>query len=206
LANLANRRFRGRWLRWRWSSQLAAVWLRVPQPNLIFHYFPIKRWRSENKMPPIQRFWVKLQGSQTSNVRPSARFLTRCPESIRTSNPSLLLLSSFLHWGQLLLPVANGCESEGDFCCQLKANPKAWKFFRELAPTHRRRFVIWIYTAKRPETREKRIRESIALLAARKKLCLEWGSHFDVRRYKEPSTSRKLLLACPKTSSAYWSL
>jgi uncharacterized protein YdeI (YjbR/CyaY-like superfamily) len=55
----------------------------------------------------------------------------------------------------------------------LQANPKAWKFFRELAPTHRRNFVVWIHLAKRPETREKRIRESIALLAAGKKLGLK---------------------------------
>src|SRR5882672_5313172 len=42
----------------------------------------------------------------------------------------------------------------------IKANAKAWKFFRELAPTYRRDFVVWIHTAKRPETRERRIRES----------------------------------------------
>ena len=55
----------------------------------------------------------------------------------------------------------------------LKANSKAWEFFRELAPTYRRNFVVWIHTAKRPETRERRIRESIALLAAGKKLGLK---------------------------------
>jgi uncharacterized protein YdeI (YjbR/CyaY-like superfamily) len=55
----------------------------------------------------------------------------------------------------------------------IKANAKAWKFFRELAPTHRRNFVVWIHTAKRPETRERRIRESLALLAAGKKLGLK---------------------------------
>jgi uncharacterized protein YdeI (YjbR/CyaY-like superfamily) len=55
----------------------------------------------------------------------------------------------------------------------LRANPKAWKFFRELAPTYRRDFVVWIHTAKRPETRDRRIRESIALLAAGKKLGLK---------------------------------
>ena len=54
-----------------------------------------------------------------------------------------------------------------------KPNPAAWKFFRELAPTHRRDFVVWIHIAKRPETRERRIRESIALLAAGKKLGLK---------------------------------
>jgi uncharacterized protein YdeI (YjbR/CyaY-like superfamily) len=32
---------------------------------------------------------------------------------------------------------------------------------------------VWIHTAKRPETREKRIRESIELLAAGKKLGLK---------------------------------
>jgi uncharacterized protein YdeI (YjbR/CyaY-like superfamily) len=55
----------------------------------------------------------------------------------------------------------------------LKANSKAWEFFRELAPTHRRQFVVWIHTAKRPETRARRIRESVALLAAGKKLGLK---------------------------------
>jgi uncharacterized protein YdeI (YjbR/CyaY-like superfamily) len=50
---------------------------------------------------------------------------------------------------------------------------KAWKFFQELAPSYRRYFVAWIHTAKRQETREKRIRESILLLAAGKKLGLK---------------------------------
>jgi uncharacterized protein YdeI (YjbR/CyaY-like superfamily) len=55
----------------------------------------------------------------------------------------------------------------------LQANPRAWDFFRGLSPTYRRDFVAWIHTAKRPETRAKRIRESIALLAAGKKLGLK---------------------------------
>jgi uncharacterized protein YdeI (YjbR/CyaY-like superfamily) len=55
----------------------------------------------------------------------------------------------------------------------LKTNSGAWKFFRELAPTYRRDFVVWIHIAKRPETRARRIRESISLLAAGKKLGLK---------------------------------
>lgn len=43
----------------------------------------------------------------------------------------------------------------------LKTDPKAWRCFQQLAPTYRRHFVAWIHTAKRPETREKRIREAI---------------------------------------------
>jgi uncharacterized protein YdeI (YjbR/CyaY-like superfamily) len=54
-----------------------------------------------------------------------------------------------------------------------KKNPAAWKFFSELAPSYRRNFVVWIHIAKRPETRERRIAESIALLAAGKQLGLK---------------------------------
>jgi uncharacterized protein YdeI (YjbR/CyaY-like superfamily) len=55
----------------------------------------------------------------------------------------------------------------------IKANPKAWKFFTALAPSYRRHFVVWIHIAKRPETRERRLRESLRLLAAGKRLGLK---------------------------------
>jgi uncharacterized protein YdeI (YjbR/CyaY-like superfamily) len=54
-----------------------------------------------------------------------------------------------------------------------KANPKAWSFFQTLSARNRRDFVVWIHTGKRPTTREKRMRESIELLAAGKKLGLK---------------------------------
>jgi uncharacterized protein YdeI (YjbR/CyaY-like superfamily) len=55
----------------------------------------------------------------------------------------------------------------------LKAHGRAWEFFQQLAPTDRRDFVVWIHIAKRPETRDRRIRESISLLTAGKKLGLK---------------------------------
>ena len=64
-------------------------------------------------------------------------------------------------------------ELPGYIVSALKTNSKAWEFFQKLAPTYRRHFVVWIHIAKRPETREKRLRESIALLAAGKKLGLK---------------------------------
>ena len=54
-----------------------------------------------------------------------------------------------------------------------KGNPKAWGFFQKLAPTYQRHFVLWIHTAKRLATREKRIRESMVLLEAGRKLGLK---------------------------------
>jgi uncharacterized protein YdeI (YjbR/CyaY-like superfamily) len=55
----------------------------------------------------------------------------------------------------------------------IKTNLEAWRYFQSLAPTYRRDFVVWIHTARRPETRERRIRESIRLLSAGKKLGLK---------------------------------
>ena len=54
-----------------------------------------------------------------------------------------------------------------------KTHPNAWKFFQTLSARKRRDFVVWIHMAKRPQTRERRIRESIQLLSAGKKLGLK---------------------------------
>lgn len=54
-----------------------------------------------------------------------------------------------------------------------RANARAWACFQQLPRTARRQFVGWIHLARRPETRERRIRESIALLAAGKRLGLK---------------------------------
>jgi uncharacterized protein YdeI (YjbR/CyaY-like superfamily) len=54
-----------------------------------------------------------------------------------------------------------------------QSNRKAWQHFQSLARTYRRDFVVWIHTAKRPETRERRIRESLELLSSGKKLGLK---------------------------------
>jgi uncharacterized protein YdeI (YjbR/CyaY-like superfamily) len=54
-----------------------------------------------------------------------------------------------------------------------KANPKAWKFFQALSARNRLDFVVWIQTAKRTETRERRIREAIRLLSVGRKLGLK---------------------------------
>jgi uncharacterized protein YdeI (YjbR/CyaY-like superfamily) len=54
-----------------------------------------------------------------------------------------------------------------------KEHAKAWSAFQALAPSHRRRYVAWIHTAKQQETRERRIRESIRLLTAGQPLGLK---------------------------------
>ena len=55
----------------------------------------------------------------------------------------------------------------------LKSNGRAWRFFQGLAPSYRRAYIGWIGSAKRQDTRERRIREALRLLAAGKKLGLK---------------------------------
>jgi uncharacterized protein YdeI (YjbR/CyaY-like superfamily) len=55
----------------------------------------------------------------------------------------------------------------------ISASRQAGRFCHQLPPRDRRNFVVWIHVAKRPETRERRLRESLGLLAAGKRLGLK---------------------------------
>jgi uncharacterized protein YdeI (YjbR/CyaY-like superfamily) len=55
----------------------------------------------------------------------------------------------------------------------LARNRQAKDFFDTLAPSHRKHFIGWIVMAKRPETRAKRIQQSLLLLARGEKLGLK---------------------------------
>lgn len=53
---------------------------------------------------------------------------------------------------------------------RLKRSTKAATFFASLAPSYQRQYVAWIATAKRPETRKRRLDEAIELLKRGEKL------------------------------------
>lgn len=56
---------------------------------------------------------------------------------------------------------------------ELKAHPRARDYFETLAPSCKRAYIAWVDFAKRDETKQKRLREMIALLEAGKKLGLK---------------------------------
>ena len=56
---------------------------------------------------------------------------------------------------------------------QLRASPRVWSYFEQLSPSCRRAYIGWIESAKREETREKRLRDAVAMLAEGKKLGLK---------------------------------
>lgn len=52
----------------------------------------------------------------------------------------------------------------------LKANPGIAKTFETLSPSHRKEFVDWIESAKKPATRDARAKKSLEMIAARKRI------------------------------------
>lgn len=58
-------------------------------------------------------------------------------------------------------------EPPPDFVLALKATPPAWERWRELSYTHQREHVEAIDSAKKPETRTRRIEAAAAMIAAR---------------------------------------
>ncbi|HEX9698043.1 MAG TPA: YdeI/OmpD-associated family protein [Acidobacteriota bacterium] len=57
-----------------------------------------------------------------------------------------------------------------DLAARLRRNKAARTFFEGLAPSYRRQFIGWIVTAKRDETRRRRLDETLELLARGEKL------------------------------------
>jgi len=55
------------------------------------------------------------------------------------------------------------------FAKALKTNRKAASFYESLAPTYQREYRVWLSTAKREETREQRLEQTLRALAAGRK-------------------------------------
>ena len=55
----------------------------------------------------------------------------------------------------------------------LEDDPRARENFARLAPSYRRHYIGWIATAKKAQTKARRVRKAISLLAANRKLGLK---------------------------------
>ena len=54
----------------------------------------------------------------------------------------------------------------------IQANASAWEYWQTLPSSHRREYIWWLTSAKRPETVARRMREALALLEQRRLLGL----------------------------------
>jgi len=77
------------------------------------------------------------------------------------------------HWEEPGQRPELSYEMHPEFERALEENEQARETFEDLAPTYQKQYLGWIEVAKRPETREKRIKQSIRLLEKGEKLGLK---------------------------------
>jgi len=52
-----------------------------------------------------------------------------------------------------------------EFFKAIKKNKQAWQNFQKFPPSHRRQYQMWITSAKKADTRDRRIEEAVSLIA-----------------------------------------
>jgi uncharacterized protein YdeI (YjbR/CyaY-like superfamily) len=60
-----------------------------------------------------------------------------------------------------------------EFLDAIKKNRQAWQNFQKFAPSHKRQYQMWITSAKKADTRERRIKEAVNLIGENVKSLLK---------------------------------
>jgi uncharacterized protein YdeI (YjbR/CyaY-like superfamily) len=124
--------------------------------------------KSENENSYVQRFTPRRPNGNWSEVNIKLALKLLDEGKMHTSG-----LVFKYRWIPAEKPGANafttltGIENWEDL---LKQHPEALKYYESLAPSHRKQYYGWIHSAKRPETRQKRMAEAIATLEKGQKL------------------------------------
>ena len=110
-------------------------------------------------------YWSELNKKRARKMIKEGRMTAAGLEKIEAAKKTGL-------WGQTGRPQIS-FDMPSEFARALDKNKKAKENFDTLAPSYRKHYIGWIQAAKRDETKEKRIRESIFLLAKGKRLGLK---------------------------------
>jgi uncharacterized protein YdeI (YjbR/CyaY-like superfamily) len=118
----------------------------------------VDEWSYVRKFTPRRpgSIWSKLNIARVERLRREGRMTKWGLEAynIRTSEISVLEKVN-----------AEGAVVPQDLEEALRKNRRAWANFQRMPPSHRKRYLIWIGGAKRPETRQKRIAEAVVLIS-----------------------------------------
>ena len=167
----------------RWHDWLSAHHLESPGVFLVFHKGGDPTITYGDALDEALAYgWIDSVIMKVDERRYVRKFSPRRPGSIWSSLnidrvSRLGREGRMTHWGEaafqqrtseksLLEQInAQGAKVPRDFEDALKKNRKAWKNFQEMAPSHRKRYMVWLADAKKPETRKKRIGEAVELVA-----------------------------------------
>jgi len=102
--------------------------------------------------------WSKYNIARVKRLRREGRMTKWGLEAFEKRTGRVSLLEKFNARG------ARGDEVPKDFGRALQANARAWSNFQRMAPSHRKRYLLWIAGAKKAETRRRRIAEAVLLV------------------------------------------
>lgn len=105
--------------------------------------------------------WSDVNRKRYAELRASGRL--KEPGKLRAPTSNRAVRPERLSWTKVPAYVSEA----------LERNPAARATFESLAPGYRRKYIGWIDSAKQQETKLRRLREAIELLAAGKKLGLK---------------------------------
>jgi uncharacterized protein YdeI (YjbR/CyaY-like superfamily) len=126
--------------------------------------------------------WIDSMIKRLDGRRYARKFTPRRPGSI-WSNLNIERVQALIHEGKMtrwgleafegrtgkvsLLERFNAGEVAVpiEFEAALRKNKRAWSNYQRMAPSHRKRYLLWISGAKKPATRERRIAEAVRLVA-----------------------------------------
>jgi uncharacterized protein YdeI (YjbR/CyaY-like superfamily) len=99
--------------------------------------------------------WSSLNIARVERLRTEGRMTKWGLEAFAKRTPEISTLERI---------NAEGMEVSADLEEALRANAKAWSNYEKFAPSHRKKYFIWISATRKPETREKRIAEAVDLI------------------------------------------
>jgi uncharacterized protein YdeI (YjbR/CyaY-like superfamily) len=147
------------------SGRQSITWPESVDEALCFGWIDGIR-KSINAEAYVIRFTPRKRGSIWSNVNVArAKALTRegrmHPAGLRAFEAREAKKSGVYSFEQRDAATFDGAELK-----QFRANKAAWKFFEAQPPGYRRLVTYWVVTAKKPETRTRRLATLIADSAA----------------------------------------
>ena len=128
----------------------------------------VKRSIDENRY--MHRFTPRKSDSRWSKLnKERAERMLRVGQMALAGKKSIKLAKKNGKWTEPVSARSN-FSMPPEFQARLKNNKKAAMFFASLAPSYQRQYTAWIATAKRPETKRRRLDEAIGLLNRGEKL------------------------------------
>ena len=126
--------------------------------------------RSRDVESYVQRFTPRRRASTWSAV--NVRKVAELTAAKRMKPAGLEIFNARDPWKVQRYSFEQRSESKFSLTARkrLRANPAAWAFFQALPPGYRRTIAFWVMSAKKEETRARRLEKLIAASAAGRRL------------------------------------